>query len=134
MARVLPDVKSVKSAAAGDRVTFRAKILRLWEIGGLRMALVGDASALTRVEVGSASVEPGRSYEFRDASVRQYPGGWTSASIAACGEAAGLAEDIEVPQEEAYIERTYRILAGIQRKTARTEGREPPWRHPGTQA
>jgi hypothetical protein len=94
------------------------------------MALVGDPSALTRIEVGDITLAPGVSYEFRDATVRQYPGGWTSVSIADDGEAIALEETIDVPQDEAYIERTFKILSGIQRKKGRREGRLPPWQHP----
>jgi hypothetical protein len=126
----LRNVKATKACEPGDRVSFRAKVLRLWEIGGLRMCLVGDSSGLTRVELGDAGVEVARSYEFRDAAIRQYPGGWTSVSIADGGSTAVLAEDIDVPQDEAYIERTYKILAGIQRKKGRREGRLPAWKHP----
>lgn len=122
-------VKATKDCAPGDRVTFRAKVLRLWEVGGLRMCLVGDASGLTRVELGDATVALGRSCEFRDASVRQYPGGWTSVSIAGGGSAVET-DAVAVPQDEAYIERTYKILSGIQRKKGRHEGRLPPWQHP----
>lgn len=127
---MLPDVKSIKQLGAGERATFHARALRFWETGGLRMCLVGDESALTRVEVGDATLEDGKSYEFRNAVVKQYPGGWTSVSIADGGEAVELAEDVSVPQDEAYIERTFKILSGIQRKKARQEGRLPPWRHP----
>jgi hypothetical protein len=97
------------------------------------MALVGDASGLTRVEIGDAAVEDG-SYEFRNARVVQYLRGWTSVSIAAGGEAVPLAEDIEVPQDEAYIERTFKILSGVQRKKGRKEGRLPAWEHPAKEA
>jgi hypothetical protein len=123
-------VRDAKALAAGERITFRAKVLRLWEVGGLRMCLVGDESALTRVELGAAEVDEGASYEFRDAAVRQYPGGWTSVSIADDGSAMRLSEDVAVPQDEAYIERTYKILAGIQRKKGRLDGRLPAWEHP----
>lgn len=126
----LQDVKATKGCAPGERVSFRAKVLRLWEAGGLRMCLVGDASGLTRVELGAAQVEERRSYEFRDAGVLQYPGGWTSISIADGGSAVPLDEEIEVPQDEAYIERTFKILSGIQRKKGRKEGRLPAWKHP----
>lgn len=129
-ARILPDVKATKDCAPGERVTFRAKALRLWETGGLRMCLVGDVSGLTRVEIGDAGVDEGVAYEFRDATVRQYPGGWSSVSIMDGGEAIALAEVIEVPQDEEYIERTFKILSGIQRKKARGDGRLPPWEHP----
>lgn len=122
-------VKSTKNRAPGERVTFRAKALRLWDVGGLRMCLVGDASGLTRVEIGDATVELGQSYEFRDVAVRQYPGGWTSVSIAG-GGCAVESDDVPVPQDEAYIERTYKILAGIQRKKGRREGRLPAWQRP----
>lgn len=126
----LPNVKATKECAPGERVSFRARVLRLWEVGGLRMCLAGDASGLTRVELGDAAVEAGGSYEFREAAVRQYPGGWTSISIADGGPAVPLSEEIEVPQDEAYIERTFKILSGIQRKKGRREGRLPAWRHP----
>jgi hypothetical protein len=126
----LANVKATKACEPGDRVSFRAKVLRLWEVGGLRMCLVGDASGLARVEIDSAEVELGCSYEFSDAAVRQNPGGWTSTSIADGGSAVPLTEDIDVPQDEAYIERTYKILAGIQRKKGRREGRLPTWKHP----
>ncbi len=130
--KALATVRATKDFAPGDRVSFRAKVLRLWEVGGLRMCLVGDPSGLTRIEVGDTTVEPGRSYEFRDASVRQYPGGWTSVSIADGGSAVPLDDEIEVPQDEAYIERTFKILSGIQRKKGRKEGRLPDWQHPST--
>lgn len=126
----IPAVKALKQLAPGDRATFRAKVLRYWEVGGSRMALVGDASGLTRIELGDAAVETGESYKFREALVRQYPGGWTSVSIAGGGSAVRLGETIDVPQDEAYIERTYKILAGIQRKKGRREGRLPAWEHP----
>jgi hypothetical protein len=126
----LPDVKSTKDVAAGERVSLRAKVLRAWESGGLRMCLVGDASGLTRVEFAAADVEVGGSYEFREAAVVQYPGGWTSLSVADGGSVVALYEEIDVPQDEAYIERTFKILSGIQRKKARKEGREAPWSHP----
>ena len=122
-------VKSTKNCAPGERVTFCARVLRLWEVGGLHMCLVGDASGLTRIEIGDARVELGKSYEFRDAAVRQYPGGWTSISLADGGSVFET-DDVPTPQDEAYIERTYKILAGIQRKKGRREGRMPPWKHP----
>ena len=127
-------VKDLKSLVAGEEATFRAHVLRLWEIGGLRMALVGDESGLTRIELGAAAVEEGHSYEFLRAAVRQYEGGWTSVSIADGGEALGIDEDVPVPQDEAYIERTFKILSGIQRKKGRSEGRLPPWEHPAKQS
>ena len=130
----LANVRATKDTAPGERVSFRAKALRVWEAGGLRMALVGDTSGLTRVETGETTLELGRSYEFRDAVVRQYPGGWTSVSIADGGAAHVLADDIDTPQDEAYIERTFKILAGVQRKKGRREGRLPPWRHPASDA
>ena len=123
-------VKDLKSLASGEEATFRARVLRLWEIGGLRMALVGDESGLTRIELGEATIEDERSYEFQRAAVRQYDGGWTSVSIAGGGEALPVDEDIPVTQDEAYIERTFKILSGIQRKKGREEGRLPPWEHP----
>ena len=123
-------VRGTKACAPGERVTFRARVLRVWEVGGLRMCLVGDESGLTRVETGEAAVERGRSYEFRDAAVRQYPGGWTSLSIAEGGVAVALSEDVPAPQDEAYIERTFKILSGVQRKKGRREGRLPAWQHP----
>jgi hypothetical protein len=124
------DVRSTKDCAPGERVTFRARVLRVWEVGGLRMCLAGDESGLTRVETGEAAVERGRSYEFRDAAVRQYPGGWTSLSIADGGSAIALTVDVQAPQDEEYIERTFKILSGVQRKKGRREGRLPDWQHP----
>jgi hypothetical protein len=124
-------VKELKALAPGDTASFRACVLRLWEIGGLRMALVGDETGLMRVELGEAQVEEGKSYEFRGASVQQYPGGWTSVSIAKGGRAVAI-EHVDVPQDEAYIERTYKILSGVQRKKGRREGRLPAWRHPSS--
>lgn len=129
--RQVASVKATKEISAGERITFRAKVLRYWEVGGLRMCLVGDASGLTRVELGGAEVDAGGSYEFRDAEVRQYSGGWTSISIAEHGTARPVRAPIETPQDEAYIERTFKILSGIQRKKARKEGRLPAWKHPG---
>jgi hypothetical protein len=130
----LANLKDLKAAAAGDTVTFRAKVLRGWETGGLRMALVGDATALVRIETGDAEMVEGESYEFRDAEVRAYPGGWHSASLAGTGSARRLDHEINVPQDPAYIERTYKILSGIQRKRARKEGRLPEWQHPAKRA
>ncbi|MBI1884705.1 MAG: hypothetical protein HYS09_00010 [Chloroflexi bacterium] len=128
--RPLRNLKALKACRAGDLVSFQARVLRVWEAGGVRMCLVGDESALTRVELGEAAVEPGRSYEFRHALVREYPGGWHSVSLLEPG-ALALDEEITVLQNEAYIERTYKILTGVQRKKARREGRIEPWTHPG---
>jgi len=130
MAPELGSVKHIKTCREGDRVSFRARVLRVWEVGGLPMCLVGDESALTRVELGKATVQVGRSYEFRDALVRAYPGRWHSASLVEGGEALLLAEDLPISQDEAYIERAYKILTGIQRKKARREVRIEPWTHP----
>ena len=129
MAPELGSVKHIKTCREGDRVSFRARVLRVWEVGGLPMCLVGDESALTRVELGKATVQVGRSYEFRDALVRAYPGRWHSASLVEGGEALLLPEDLPTLQDEAYIERTYKILTGVQLKKARREGRIEPWTH-----
>jgi hypothetical protein len=129
-AKELASLKELKSRAEGDRVSFRARVLRLWEVGGLRMCLVGDESALTRIELGDAAVEEGASYEFRNAAVRVYPGGWHSVALTEASEVAVLDEDIPVSQDEAYIERTFKILSGVQRKKGRAAGRVEPWRHP----
>jgi hypothetical protein len=127
---MLANLKELKSSRDGDSVTFRARVLRSWEVGGLRMCLVGDESALTRIELSEAVVEEGKSYEFRDALVREYPGRWHSVALTEEGEAVALDEDIPVSQDETYIERTFKILAGVQRKKGRAAGRVPPWRHP----
>jgi hypothetical protein len=127
----LESVREVKERRPGERVSFRARVLRAWETGGRRMCLVGDPSGLMRVELGLApDCREGASYEFRNAAVQAYPGGWHSLALDDQSEAAPLAEEIETPQPPEYIERTYRILAGVQRKKARKEGRLPPWRHP----
>ena len=131
MTQELGSVQDIKTCREGDRVSFRARALRLWEVGGLRMCLVGDKSALTRVELGRAAVEESRSYEFRDALVQAYPGRWHSVSLTGGGKALPLAEDLPISQDKAYIERTYKILTGVQRKKARREGRVEPWTHPG---
>jgi hypothetical protein len=124
-------VRGTKSCAPGERVTFWARVLRVWEVGGLRMCLVGDESGLTRLETGQAVVQQGRSYEFRDAAVSQYLGGWTSLSIAADGGGAiVLSVDVDAPHDEAYIERTFKILSGVHRKKGRREGRLPVWQRP----
>lgn len=128
-AKTLADLNALKSCRAGDRVNFRARVLRFWEIGELRMCLIGDQTALTRIEIGDATVEQGASYEFRDALVREYPGGWHSVSLSKGGEAVLLEEEVLISQDEDYIERTYKILAGVQRKKGRREGRVAPWRH-----
>lgn len=127
---MLTNLKEIKSYGDHSVVTFRARALRFWETGGLRMCLVGDESALTRVELGDAVIEAEQSYEFIDAVVKQYAGGWHSVSIADGGSAVPVEEDVAVSQDEAYIERTFKILSGIQRKKARKEGRLPPWQHP----
>lgn len=124
-------VGDIKERTAGDVVTFRARALRFWDVGGVRMALVGDESALTRIELGDRSCDAGQSYEFRDLVVKEYPGGWHSASVVEGSEVVALQEPVPVSQDEAYVERTYKILAGVQRKKARREGRLPPWKHPG---
>jgi hypothetical protein len=129
-APVLESLQELKVLGDGERVIFRARVLRFWEVGGLRMALVGDETALVRVEIGDASLDEGWSYEFRHALVKTYPGGWHSASLDDGSEVRALSEEVRVSQSEEYIERTYKILAGIQRKKGRVEGRLPPWRHP----
>ena len=134
MTQELASVQDIKTCREGDRVSFRARALRLWEVGGLRMCLVGDKSALTRVELGRAAVEESRSYEFRDALVQAYPGRWHSVSLTGGGKALPLAEDLPISQNEAYIERTYKILTGVQRKKARREGRIEPWSRSGKRA
>jgi hypothetical protein len=127
----LGNVAEIKTRAAGEIVTFRARALRFWDVGGVRMALVGDESALTRIELGDRACEAGRSYEFRGLAVKDYPGGWHSASVVAESDVVLLTEAVPVSQDEAYIERTFKILTGIQRKRARKEGRLPAWKHPG---
>jgi hypothetical protein len=127
---MLASLKGLKSRADGERVSFRAHVVRMWEVGGLRMCLVGDESALTRLEIGEAAVDEGRSYEFREAVVRDYPGGWHSVALMETSVVTALDEEISVPQDEAYIERTFKILSGVQRKKGRAAGRLPPWRHP----
>jgi hypothetical protein len=131
---MLNSVSEIKQRAAGERVTFRARALRLWDVAGARMALVGDESALTRIELGDKECEAGRSYEFRGLIVKEYPGGWHSASVTEGGEVVALADDVPVSQDEAYIERTFKILTGVQRKKARKAGRLPEWTHPRTGA
>jgi hypothetical protein len=125
----LGSLKELKTRDDGAHVTFRALVLRFWEVGGLRMALVGDESALVRVEIGDSVLEDKQSYEFRDAAVRTYQGGWHSLSLTAESAIVPLAEGITISQSEEYIDRTYKILAGIQRKKGRAAGRLPPWRH-----
>jgi len=95
------------------------------------MCLVGDESALTRIELGETEVEEDKSYAFREAVVREYPGGWHSAALDEGSEADALDEGIVVSQDEVYIERTFKILSGVQRKKGRAAGRVAPWRHPG---
>jgi hypothetical protein len=131
---MLNSVSEIKQRAAGERVTFRARALRFWDVAGVRMALVGDESALTRIELGDTECEAGRSYEFRDLTVREYPGGWHSASVAEGSDVVALADDVPISQGEAYIERTFKILTGIQRKKARKAGRLPEWTHRRTGA
>ena len=126
----LGNLSELKAREDGELVTFRALILRLWEVGGLRMALVGDESALVRVEIGGAELDEARSYEFREAIAKTYPGGWHSVLLTENSTISPLAEEVTVAQSEEYIERTYKILSGIQRKKGRAAGRLPPWRHP----
>ena len=126
---MLANLKELKSQPEGATVTFRARVLRFWDSGGVRMCLVGDESALTRVEVGDAALEADQSYEFCDAAVKQYPGGWNSVSIVEAGSAKRLETQVEISQDQDYIERTFKILSGIQRKKARQDGRLPPWQH-----
>ena len=133
MPLTLGRVSEVKGLRAGQRVTFRAQALRFWDVAGARMALVGDESALTRIELGDRDCRAGASYEFRNLIVREYPGGWHSASVAEDSVVTPVAETVPVSQDEAYIERTFKILAGVQRKKARREGRLPAWKHPGSE-
>ncbi len=128
--KILTNLNALKACRAGEHVSFCARVLRFWTIGGLGMCLVGDELALTRVEIGDATVEESASYEFRDVLVREYPGGWHSASLVKGSQLVRLTEDVPVSQDEAYVERTYKILAGVQRKRGRQEGRVAPWRHP----
>jgi hypothetical protein len=130
---MLERLKDLKRRADGERVTLRARVLRFWEIGGMRMALLGDDSALIRVEIGDAALEESRSYEFREALVKSYPGGWHSLSVSEGAAILPLDEDVPISQSEEYIERTYKILAGIQRKKGRAAARIPPWRHPAAE-
>jgi hypothetical protein len=125
----LENLEAIKDCPAETRVTFRARVLRLWEVGGLRMCLVGDASALIRVEVEEAVVEQGESYEFANALVREYPGGWHSVALDEESRIRLVDFDVEVSQDEGYIELTFKILSGVQRKKGRAAGRLPPWRH-----
>ncbi len=126
---MLANLKEIKSLPGGATVTFRARVLRFWDSGGVRMCLAGDESALMRVEVGTAALEADKSYEFREALVKQYPGGWSSVSIVDAGNAKRLEMQVDISQDEDYIERTFKILSGIQRKKARQDGRLPPWQH-----
>jgi hypothetical protein len=128
---MLRALKDVKARGDGERINFRAQALRFWEVGGLRMALVGDESALVRIEMGDIEVAEGSSYKFQNAVVRTYPGGWHSVEMDDTSTVVELGEPVVVTQSEEYIERTYRILAGIQRKKGRAAGRLPPWRHAG---
>jgi hypothetical protein len=130
MPEALSAVRAVKGCEPGSRVTFRAQVLRCWETGGLKMCLVGDVTGLTRVDLGGRRCEQGASYEFRDAVVRAYPGGWHSVALEEGSELLRLDQEVAVSQDEEYIERTYKILSGVQRKQARKEGRLPAWRHP----
>jgi hypothetical protein len=118
-ARTLSNLEALKACRAGERVTFRARVLRFWEVGGLRMCLVADESALTRIDIGEGTLEPDGSYEFRNLLVREYPGGWHSAAVSKDSEVTALVEDVATSQDEAYVERTYKILTGVQRKKGR---------------
>ena len=127
---VLGSLKELKTRGEGERVSFRAQVLRFWEVGGLRMVLAGDESALVRIEIGEVLLEEGRSYEFRGGTVRTYPGGWHSLVITEESTVSALEVVVPISQSEEYIERTYKILSGIQRKKGREAGRLSQWRHP----
>jgi hypothetical protein len=129
-AKRLAALKELKSRVDGEKVTFRGRVLRLWEAGGLLMCLIGDESALLRVELGGAMVGEGVSYEFRDAIARTYAGGWHSAELRDDSAVVPLDFDVSVSQDEGYIERTFKILSGVQRKKGRAAGRIEPWKHP----
>jgi len=131
-AQALESLRALKDCSAGQRVTFQARVLRLWDVGGLRMCLVGDDSALMRVEIAEAGVLERKSYEFRDALVRQYPGGWHSATLDEESRVVPLDYEVQISQDEEYIERTFKILSGVQRKKGRAAGRLGPWRHPSS--
>jgi hypothetical protein len=62
------------------------------------------------------------SYEFRNGVVRAYPGGWHSAALDEGSEAVPLGAQIPLSQDEAYIERTYRILSGCSARRAGWRG------------
>lgn len=131
-AQALANLRALKDCSAGQRVTFQARVLRLWDVGGLRMCLVGDDSALTRVEIGEARVQEAESYEFQVAVIREYPGGWHSATLDEESRVVPLDYEVEISQDEDYIERTFKILSGVQRKKGRAAGRLPRWRHPSS--
>ena len=131
-AQALDNLRALKDCSAGQRVTFQARVLRLWDVGGLRMCLVADNSALTRVEIGDARVQEAESYEFQDAVSREYPGGWHSATLDEESRVVPLDHEVEISQDEDYIERTFKILSGVQRKKGRVAGRLPRWRHPSS--
>ena len=74
-------VDGVKRVSAGDRVAFRAKVIRSWVVGDTLSALVGDATGLTRIEMGRRRIEEEDSYSFWNGLVREYEGGWRSVAL-----------------------------------------------------
>lgn len=118
MSRRLP-VDEVKRMQAGDRVSFRAQVLRVWTLGRARSALVGDATGLTRVELGRRQVGEGVSYSFVRAIVHEYEGGWRSVTLDGASRLRQLRRPVPVVAAPDYIERVARILTKMARRRER---------------
>lgn len=109
-------IKDAKLLAEGERISFKAQVLRGWQSSGKNMYILGDESGLIRIDLADAIFQNGHSYLFSNLLVHQYQGGWTSVSLDQNSEPKLLEEQIPVMAEETYIKRVYKILTATDRK------------------
>ena len=109
-------VDGVKRVSAGDRIAFRAKVIRSWVVGDTLSALVGDATGLTRIEMGRRRIEEEASYSFWNGLVREYEGGWRSVALDSASRVRLLRRPVLVTAPANYIERVASILMKMDRK------------------
>jgi hypothetical protein len=109
-------VDSVKRVSAGDRVAFRAKVIRTWVVRDTLSALVGDTTGLTRIEVGSRPIEEEASYSFWNGLVQEYGGGWRSVALDSASRVRRLRQPVLVTARADYVERVTSILMKMDRR------------------
>jgi len=109
-------VDGVKRLSAGDRVAFRAKVVRTWTVGDTLSALVGDSTGLTRVEMSSRPIEEEASYSFRNGLVQEYEGGWRSVALDSASRVRLLRRPVLVTAPADYVERVTSMLMKMDRR------------------